>query len=141
VSQHIQQRGYADCGVACIAMAAGVEYERVLASVAPDCREYGLYWGEVLHALKKITKKEWKHKEFSSVYFRDLDRPNRPVILYVERTGGFDSEIIRTHYIYITGTYGLTDFRDPTRPEAEQFNLMKNSEIGNWKVLAAIYEE
>ncbi len=83
---HIRQRRWADCGVATIAMAAGVAYERVLESVAPDCFVHGLWSGEILHALLKITGRVWSLAEFDGeTTVEKFDFPLSRAIICINR--------------------------------------------------------
>jgi hypothetical protein len=145
MTTHIKQKGYADCAVACIAMACNVEYERVLASVPPDVYFHGLYAGEVIHAIKKISKREFGYVEVPNVsfidYFKALHQ-YRTEILIVERSGEWD-DITKIHYIYFV----------PHDRESKQYRTMFDPiEIGpmtyedyinqreDWKVIGTIHE-
>lgn len=102
MTKHIQQRGYADCGVACIAMITEVEYERVLASVPPDVYFHGLYAGEIIHAIKKISGRNCGYVEVPELLFLDWWKSKstmREEILIMKRSGNWD-EITKIHYIY-----------------------------------------
>lgn len=137
---HIQQKGYADCAVACIAMAAEVEYERVLASVPPDVYFYGMYWGEVLHALKKITKKDWTlYIENGDVSLSHLIG-HIPVvpdsILFVERDFQYEDPLIRSHYVFVKD--GI--LYDPNNSASPYDEIVKTI-VGSWKFKAAIFLE
>ncbi|HYG11257.1 MAG TPA: hypothetical protein VD835_15020 [Pyrinomonadaceae bacterium] len=83
---HIRQRRWADCGAATIAMVAGVAYERVLESVAADFFIHGLWYGEILHALFKITGRLWTLREFDGqTTLKDFAFPAAASIVCVVR--------------------------------------------------------
>ena len=55
VKEHVKQRCNMDCGVACIAMMAGVPYERAYAVVHPGVCSWGLWYGEIMAAIYRLT--------------------------------------------------------------------------------------
>jgi hypothetical protein len=141
-SKHIQQKSYADCGISCIAMACNVPYDRVLASVAPDSHLYGLYYGEVLHALYKISNKKWvvvdyeldgRNSKLSDMYpHKDMKR-----IFFVRRNTNFEDDKVNKHYIYLEGKILYDPSKEIELPASE----LKNSPYKDWPVLAVIYCE
>lgn len=129
------QRGYADCGVACIAMAANVEYERVLASVAPDVYFHGMYYGEVLHALKKILGKDFiLYEEKDDIKLSDLDLKIGKYILFVERDFQYEDPLVKTHYVFIN--FGM--FHDPSKDKVVRCIDILKTIVGSWKLKASI---
>lgn len=145
MTTHIKQRGYADCGVSCIAMFCNVDYERVLASVPPDVYFHGLYAGEILHAIKKISGRKTGYIEVPSISFRDYFKTlhhYRTEILLVERSGEWD-DVTRVHYIY------FLSHNKKTKQYRMMFDPIENEPIiyedyinqrKDWKVIGTIHE-
>ncbi len=65
---HIRQMGFRHCGACCVAMKAGVSYERVLSTIPPDAIIYGLLPWELQRSLWKLT----------GVEFPFVELPERP---------------------------------------------------------------
>lgn len=127
---HIRQRRWADCGVATIAMAAGVAYERVLESVAPDCFVHGLWSGEILHALLKITGRDWSFVEFDGeITLKDFPFPEGPAIICIDRPEM--AHYWARHYAVIAGNV----IYDPLLKEPLSMEEAKGDHHAAWRVV------
>lgn len=127
---HIRQRRWADCGVATIAMAAGVAYERVLESVAPDCFVHGLWSGEMLHALLKITGRDWSLAEFDGeTTLKDFDFPEGPAIVCIDRPEM--AHYWARHYAVVAGNV----IYDPLLKAPLSMEEAKGDHHGAWRVV------
>lgn len=56
--------GFRHCGACCVAMKAGVTYDRVLATIPPDAILYGLLPWELQRSLWKLTGVEFPFVEW-----------------------------------------------------------------------------
>lgn len=130
---HIRQRRWADCGVATIAMAAGVAYERVLESVAPDCFVHGLWPGEILHALLKITGRVWSLAEFDGeTTLGKFSFPEGPAIVCVDRPEM--AHYWARHYSVVAHNV----IYDPLLKEPLDLDAARADHHGHWRVAGLI---
>lgn len=118
-----------DCIVCCIAMALNVTYERVMQSVAPDVVPHGMWYGEVLHTIKKITGDDWAITQYTSpMQLSQYKFPSHACIYGVVRTEAADAY----HYIVSDGEY----LYDPLLPEKILLFDAKLDYHSGWQIVA-----
>jgi hypothetical protein len=91
-----------DCGAAMVASEAEVSYERARASIAPDVCAFGMYYAELLHALIKITKLDYrltiKPKPENLAKYLRRQKLKTSEIYLCERTN-ITNPLWRVHYV------------------------------------------
>lgn len=131
--EHIPQKfKEGDCGIATIALATNVTYERVLESVAPDACQHGIWVAELLHSLKKITGEEWSTKYYSTTFpqLSQYEFPKCPAVYGVIRLEAGN----KWHYVFSDGEY----FYDPLLPDKITIEQAKLDYHSGWCIMVEI---
>ena len=135
----IKQQGFADCGVAAIAMVTNVDYFRVLGSVPNDVFFFGLSYNELMRALFKVTKKDWAEQYFinEEIRLKDFETKHKPAILGLRCT---TLKQFNYHWqFHYVATDGERIF-DPREEKTFELDEVRKSEKGEWRVEAIIFQ-